>query len=55
MIILEGGQAGKQGVGTAIDEYLNENPEFKHFKLMKGEPICLIKKDNSILNLGLTQ
>ena len=43
----------KQGVGTAIDEYLNENPDFKHFKLIEGEPICLVKKDNNILNLGL--
>jgi hypothetical protein len=39
----------KQGVATAIDEYLAENNDYKSFTLMKGEPICIVNKNNQIV------
>jgi len=39
----------KNGVGTAIDDFLEENKQFYSFKIMEGEPICIINKRNSII------
>lgn len=39
----------KNGVGTAIDDFLEGNSKFYSFKLMEGEPICIINKENKII------
>lgn len=41
----------KQGVNNAIDDFLKENKEYQHFCLVKGEPICMIKKGNTIMEI----
>tara|TARA_B100000035_G_scaffold315483_1_gene336932 strand:- start:16353 stop:16985 length:633 start_codon:yes stop_codon:yes gene_type:complete len=42
-------ESEKQGVGTAIDEFLQNN-KYNVFTLFEsGEPICLIKKENEII------
>lgn len=41
----------KEGVGTAIDEFLSENKNYISFTVMKGEPICIIKKSNSLISI----
>ena len=44
--------AGKEGVGTAIDEFMEENKEsLVSFAMLQGEPICVVNKDNKILSI----
>lgn len=45
-------ESEKKGVGTAIDDFLKENPQYFSFFMMKGEPICIIKKDNKFIKIG---
>ena len=45
-------ESEKQGVGTAIDEFLEKNTEYISFFLMKGEPICITNKDNIFIETG---
>jgi hypothetical protein len=42
----------KQGVGTAIDEFMEESREsLLSFALIEGEPICVINNQNKLLSL----
>ena len=42
---------GKEGVGTAIDEFMEENKDvLMSFALLQGEPICVINKENKIIS-----
>ena len=47
-------ESEKQGVMTAIDEFLYENKNFTSFTLMEGEPICIINKKNNIIKKETT-
>tara|TARA_R100000278_G_scaffold120778_1_gene103539 strand:- start:400 stop:1020 length:621 start_codon:yes stop_codon:yes gene_type:complete len=39
----------KNGVKTAVDEFINLNENWKTFKIMDGEPIVLFREQNTIL------
>ena len=41
----------KQGVKTAVDEFIEKDGSLKMFTLMHGEPVCVIDKNNTLIKL----
>ena len=51
LIMIKETNGEKQGVKTAVDEFVEKEEDFKLFTYMQGEPVCMINKNNTIINI----
>lgn len=51
LIMIKKSNLKKQGVKHAVDEFIEKDTNMISFILMQGEPICIIDKNNELVNI----